>query len=359
MPCYLIEFPDISNISDIIPTQESLIDAFRSAFLIPLDAFYPPTIPGIPNIASLMPDVSGMFTVPDMPNPWIPNLDFQTTDRPSIDALHAIPGIIMGQFFQIVDTFVGAIKDILGFEIPLPTLPILNWDIFKWLAAAPGALLDELMDIYENEKAKWAAIIAAFNLPKKWPTVEMPDLEVMAVLQELTNKMSLLLVEAVMAAMGIVLGLMDDLELAIGGAIGIVLQIVSLITSLPTPSDIVAYIYSLVPPLPSSGDIMAAINSLLGMFGIPPFALPDPLIPNIGFPEFEITHYADQFMTQVNSFIAQLVIDLANELELIGALFMSLLPSIPDYLTIGPPPLSSLCTEVTDGTGLIPCPCPP
>lgn len=365
--CYLLEFPDLSNIQDLIPTQDSLIDSFRNGFLVPFTAFYPPTIPGIPNPASFMPPVPAMMSVPEFPHPWVST---ENTTKPAVDMLHAIAGIIMGQFFQIVKTATDFINSIVNL-ITLPSLPILGWSIDDFLAQDPQVLLDELADIYENERSKWEAIVSAFNLPTKWPSPTipggqgtlMPVEEIMATLQELTNKYTTILVEVVVSKFGDFLEYVDDvLELSIGNAGAFITQIVDIVTNLPTPTEVVALIKAQVPPFPTTTDILAVVNDLLTPFGIPELVLPDPLVPNIGWPEFEITHLSNQFFTQAGSFVQQLLVDAIAEIEILGDAFLSLLPKIPDYLPIGLPPIDELCTELLASIdpvseGLAPCPC--
>lgn len=357
---YLLEFPDLSNITDLLPTQDSLIDAFRNGFLVPFDAFYPPSIPGIPNPASLMPQMSDMMTVPGFPHPWIST---ENTIKPAIDGLHAVSGIIIGQFFSIIQVATDFINSFIQL-ITLPELPILGWSISDFTSMNPTALLDSLKDIYANAPATWAAIVAFFNLPTKWPSptipdgvgTSFPDEEVMAVLQEIANKYSTILLDTVTGAFAAFLDFVDDtLELSVGNAGAIISQIVAIITGLPTPTEIVALIKEAVPPLPTTSEILVAVNVTLASFGIPPLILPDPLIPNVGFPEFEITHLANQFYTQAGSFVQQLLVDAIAEIETLGDQFLAMLPGIPDYLNIGVPSISSLCSEVLDNTGLIRC----
>jgi phage-related protein len=132
-----INFPNVSDITDIFPSFESLHALFTNVFKIPpellaeLDLLFPPTnlIPKIPNLPSL----------PDM------DCLFGSIQMPSMAGAYTAVGVLSGQLMNVLNMILEKLKIFISL-IPLPKFPIFGFTLKDFLKMDPVALIKKVLE---------------------------------------------------------------------------------------------------------------------------------------------------------------------------------------------------------------------
>jgi hypothetical protein len=314
---YLLTFPPIDVITDLIPDINQILPSFTNPFSLPpyacidLGFPYPATnlLPAIPDLSTMAADF---------------NLHMPDIQMPSFSSMYAAAGVLLSQIVMVINSLWSKVKQALsalggGYGLAMPEWPgFPDFSLSDLVALNPLPLLANIsMPDFD------------FSIIPDLPTLTnfiSPAMEIFHALQCSAADFMALIVDKIASMVSSICSLLAALEL---GSFSLD------IPSIPTYDQLMA----MLPPLPTLSDL----NSL-SIPQFPDFSLPDPILPDFHIPTFEFSYGITQMIMSMLGSNVKKIVDLCESFPLwIGEIFTGF-PKIPDW--IGPmPAVPSVCHE--------------
>lgn len=322
---YLLTFPPIDGITDLIPDINQLLPSFTNPFTLSQFACsdlgfpWPATnlLPAIPDLSTMTSDFS---------------LNMPNILTPSFSSMYAAAAVLLSQIMMVINTLWSKVKQALsalggGVGLALP-----DWPGF------PDFSMSDLVDM--NPLPLLSNISLPdfdFDLIPDLPSLTnfaSPSMEIFHSLQCSAANFMSLIVDRIASMVNSICSLLAALEL---GSFSLN------IPNIPSYDEIMG----MLPSSPTLGDL----NSL-SIPNFPNFSLPDPILPDFHIPTFEFSYGINQMIMSMLGSNVKKIVDLCQSFPLhIGDIFTGF-PKIPDWIG-SIPSIPSVCHETNPPTGPI------
>lgn len=339
---YLLTFPDITLNQDIIPDFNDIVKSFTNPFSLSASTWdelgfpFPPTfaVPQIPDLPSFPSDFS---------------LHFPSMSLPSMSSLQGASSIVLGQMLAVANHMMDKLK-IFGTLFPVSGIIPISWPEWPGFTGSPGFDLQDLMSpnplaLLSNIRLPDFDLGVIPNLPDMWSDMSLPEISSFTALQ--------------FSIIGYLTSIITTITTTFDKVIYYYAHLPSPVSipALPSLPTIPSWnqILTMLPESPSLDDLKSLFIGSPG-FSLPGwnnfhFELPDPLIPDLNMPSFNLTFGWCQLLIKMVGSLLNSIVSWIQNIPVINSI-IGTFPKIADMVG-NITPFDDICHESVN-TG-VPC----